>query len=182
MFFFGINRPNSGSIEGGVLSKVGCAFSTHRKAEAPVRKPVCVMHPENTPRIIHDFGFPKDFSLYAYAGATLTVLGIKRAEGGFVRRPALVAKMVRKYRLDDGGASVEVEMTASLRDLQKGKHPHATAIAAALTMYYEEKVLQKEAIVKTKTHAPVASSASGLPANNFFAKVDFFSNIQSEAS
>jgi hypothetical protein len=182
MAFFSIARLNFRSTEGIAPSKKTRAFPAQKKVSAPVRKPACVMHPENTPRTIYDSGFPKDFSLYEYAGAMLTVLGIKRGDSSVVRRPALIAKMVRKYQVGEGGASVEVEMTASVNDLKRGKHPHADAIAAALTMYYEEKVLQKEAVVKTRTQAPVASAVSGFPANNFYAKVDFSANIETRAN
>lgn len=110
-----------------------------------LRKPVCVVHPENAPRMIRDSGFPKDFADYAYLGATLEVLSIPNANGEVVRRPVLVAKLGRTYKDDIDGVSAEMEMTATLSDLRHGKHPHTDSIAAALISYYEEKIPIKEA-------------------------------------
>jgi len=145
----------------------------------PVKKPSTVVHPENAPRMINNNGFPKDFCLYNYAGATLRVLTCKRPNGTSVRRPALVAKMTRKYRLeksdenvDDGDAMVEMEMTASLCDLRQGKHPHSDAISAALTMYYENKVAQKEDPAETKNCSDSKEPTSLFPVNDFYMKIN----------
>jgi|GEM_PF-6450548 hypothetical protein len=175
MFFFGIRRPDFGLKKGKAPSKEDIAVFAQGGAVPPTRKPVCVVHPENASRMIRDDGFPKDFSLYEYAGATLEVLSGKGSDGKILRRPALVAKMVRRYKLDD--AFVEVEMTASIRDLRKAAHPHASSIAAALMMFYDEKVSRKEPVLNPQRVASAASTLSKFPANDFFAKMNSIESV-----
>ncbi len=172
MFFFRIIYPNYGMKEERSPSKEMDAV--------PSKKPVCVMHPENAPRMLGDNGFPKDFDLYEYAGATLEVLPSVGSNGKKVRRPALVAKMIHRAKVEEGGAFIEVEMTASLSDLRQGEHPNAEAIAAALKMYYEEKIPVKERAIKkqpVKAKTPklageAAPVKQNLPTNDFFMKMN----------
>ncbi|MDR3425072.1 MAG: hypothetical protein P4M13_08410 [Alphaproteobacteria bacterium] len=86
------------------------------RSYAPVKKPACVMHPENAPRTIPDGGFPEDFDLYEYGGATIETVDCIGENGETVRRPAMVARMIKKYQNEDG-VSIEEEMTASIADL-----------------------------------------------------------------
>ncbi|MFA5041369.1 MAG: hypothetical protein WC464_07030 [Bdellovibrionales bacterium] len=170
MFSFFTKHLNFGSKK--ISPKDGSALPFEIAQCLASKKPICVMHPENAPRMIHDSGFPKDFQLYDYAGATLEVLTSIGSNGKQIRRPALVAKMVRRYKAEDGGASVEMEMTASLRDLRTGKHPNAEAVAAALRIYYEEKVpIRERAIVPQKVSA-VFKPAARFPVNDFFTRMN----------
>ena len=169
MFFFRVIYPNFGV-------KDYKSPSTEKNALLE-KKPICVMHPENAPRMLRDNGFPKEFENYEYAGATLEVLPVKGANGKTIRRPALVAMMIHRTKVEDGGAFVEVEMTASLSDLRKGEHPNAEAIAAALKMYYEEKIPVRERAIrtraaKTQKRAAVATPAAQIPVNDFFMKMN----------
>jgi hypothetical protein len=171
MFFFGIKYLGFGANESKARLEENNAFLAQDEMSLPSRKPLCIMHPENAPRMIHDRGFSKDFALYGYAGATLELLSARDAEGRMIRRPALVAKMVRKYDVVEEGAVAQMEMTASLRDLRRGNHPHARAIAAALNTYYEEKVSNKERVAKARKEVAV-TTASQFPANDFFTKMN----------
>jgi len=174
--FFGSGRKKA-AAKTGTLSQ--------NATNPPTKKPSSVVHPENAPRMINNNGFPKDFGLYNYAGATLRVLTCKRPNGTTVRRPALVAKMTRKYKLeksdeigDDGDAMVEMEMTASLCDLRQGKHPHADAISAALTMYYENKVAEKEGPAETTGASNSKAPTTVFPVNDFYMKIN--SSVEEE--
>lgn len=138
-------------------------FFRHKPPAQPVKKPVCIMHPENAPRMIHDKGFPKEFLLYNYVGATLELLPSVGPEGHMIRRPALVAKLALKYRSDDDSVGIEMEMTASIKDLRKAKHPDAESIAAALAMFYEEKVHRKEPIAWPPRHAKKNTEVACFP-------------------
>jgi hypothetical protein len=180
MFFFRIIYPNYGLKADNSPSQEMDSFPSQKESGVPSRKPVCVMHPENTPRMICDNGFPKDFQFYEYAGATLEILQGPGPNGKMVRRPALVAKMIHRAKVEDG-AFVEVEMTASLCDLRKGGHPNAEAIAAALKMYYEEKIPAKERPIRTqpaktakmeKLVGVAAPVSQAVPANEFFMKMN----------
>ncbi|MFA4994153.1 MAG: hypothetical protein WC521_02485 [Bdellovibrionales bacterium] len=177
MFSLRVIYPNFGSKGNKAPAKEYRAYSAQEEKSPPSKKPVCVMHPENAPRMIRDSGFPRDFQFYEYAGATLEVLPTVGLNGKTIRRPALVAKMIHRSKMEDGNALVEVEMTASLSDLRKERHPDAEAIAAALKMYYEEKVeireraLRKQPAVTQKT-TPVAVQAAQAPVNDFFMRMN----------
>jgi hypothetical protein len=178
MFFFHAKERDSELKENNTSPKENGVFPAEKDGDRLSKKPVYVMHPENAPGTIHNIGFPKDFRFYEYAGATLEVLAGNISNGKPVRRPALVAKMVRRFKTDDGGAFVEMEMTASLQDLRTGKHPHTDSIAAALKMYYEEKVLLKERVVKPQKAVSAAPLASSFPVNNFFEKVNPLTQVK----
>lgn len=177
MFFFRVIYPNFGVKEDKSPSIEDGALGLQKENGTPSRKPVCVMHPENAPRMIRDSGFPKDFELYEYAGATLEVLPSLGSNGKKVRRPALVAKMIHRSMVEDGGAFIEVEMTASLSDLRKGEHADAEAIAAALKMYYDEKIPVRERAIRTsvaRTQKPARAAApmAQVATNDFFMKMN----------
>jgi len=95
------------------------------------RKPP-LMHPDNAPRTIRNF--PDAFRSYTFGG-----LAIEKVSHNGIRRPALVAQLVREYHFIDGAVVTE-EMTASLRDLIDGRHPKAEEIAATLRDYYHSKI------------------------------------------
>ena len=85
--------------------------------------------------------------------------------------------MIHRTKVEDGGAFIEVEMTASLSDLRKGEHPNAEAIAAALKMYYEEKIPVKERAIKTQSartqkRAPAEAPLAKVAINDFFIKMN----------
>lgn len=161
MFFFRVIYPNFGLKGSKASPKEAVALCSQNESGAPTKKPVCVMHPENAPRMIGDNSFPKDFQLFEYAGATLEMFSAICPNGNTVRRPALVAKMIHRCKVDRENAFIEVEMTASLSDLRAGEHPNAEAIGAALKMFYEEKVPVKErAVRKQKAGLPKTISAA----------------------
>lgn len=119
----------------------------HREALVPEKKPETIIHPVNTPRTICNAGgYPGDFNQFEYAGTTVELVALPTPEGNVMRRPALVARMVRKRSAGD--TFVEEEMTASIRDLQNFVDPktgirgyHDTrAVTAALNIFYENKV------------------------------------------
>ena len=83
------------------------------------------MHPENVPRTIPDGGYPEDFDLYEYAGPTVETVACQGKNGEIIRRPALVARMIRRYRTEEGAYVVE-EMTASVKDLMAFKQTSPT--------------------------------------------------------
>jgi hypothetical protein len=133
----------------------------HSQAAAPVKKPSCVVHPENAPRTIPNGGYPQDFHHYEYSGATIEMVARKGADDEIIRRPALVARMVKKYRTEEGGYVVE-EMTASAKDLASGRHPDAPSITAALDVFYDTKIPEDQREAKRSPVAVQAHSAQVL--------------------
>ncbi|MDD3030216.1 MAG: hypothetical protein PHS57_08085 [Alphaproteobacteria bacterium] len=139
-----------------------------------LRKPACVMHPKNAPRTIKNGMFPKKFHHYAYAGAMLDVVSVLGPQGKIVRRPALVARMRYRFSPTHDGFMIELDMTASVRDLLKARHPHAASIAAALTAYYEEKVPVREPAFSRSPvlHPKQTHAAQAKTANDFFSRLN----------
>ncbi|MDE2030544.1 MAG: hypothetical protein KGI97_08300 [Alphaproteobacteria bacterium] len=117
---------------------MNAALAAH-PAPHPDKRPL--LHPEKAPATMHVF--PIDFAAYTFGGAVIATLRGRNAAGEPIRRRTLVARMILKETTPDG-ASVEIEMSASLRDLEKGCHPQAAGIRYALVELYASKAFDAE--------------------------------------
>jgi len=110
------------------------------------QKRPALLSPEEAPATMSCF--PADFHCYRYAGPAIEKVSYFSANREPTYRRALVARMVRKEEAtpdpDGNAASTMMEMTASIRDLIKGKHPQTRQIALTLGDYYKTKVYGAE--------------------------------------
>lgn len=152
----------------------GASKHTQQKA-APTaeKKPETIIHPINAPRTIAGSdGYPVDFNQFQFAGATIELVASQRADGTPVRRPAVVAMMVR--RRNEGDTFIEEEMTASVKDLQnffdmktrERGHHDTHAISQALNAFYENK------IPRHQHELPRAQMVEPTQAMSLFAKLN----------
>jgi hypothetical protein len=117
----------------------------------PTRMPPLV-HPEKVPVTMRRF--PEDFDDYRYSGPAIEK--ITGCQG--TRHPVLVARLIRYYR-SPNGVIVEEEMTASVKDLKKGRHPQAEDVASALCVYFETKTHRGKKSDAAKREPPAAGYA-----------------------